>query len=140
MTDNCWVGRLHAPRHVLYGGDLDYEQEFLYRQPRNVEELHAVVDAVQEDPWAGWACDGDHHWTLSLVREWWQDRRRLRDWITTKHSRWSTSDRDDEREAATGLTDYLAYLDDGLEADLRLYCYFLDNQVGPTAGDHLPPL
>ncbi len=37
MTDNCWVGRLHAPRHVLYGDDIDYEQEFLYRQPRNLE-------------------------------------------------------------------------------------------------------
>jgi hypothetical protein len=29
MTDNCWIGRLHAPRHVLYGDDADYEQEFL---------------------------------------------------------------------------------------------------------------
>lgn len=35
MTDNCWVGRLHAPRHVLYGDDNDYESEFPYRQPRN---------------------------------------------------------------------------------------------------------
>ncbi|WP_432835726.1 hypothetical protein [Dactylosporangium sp. CA-092794] len=31
MTDNCWVGRFHVPRHVLYGDDIDYEQEFLYR-------------------------------------------------------------------------------------------------------------
>lgn len=84
MTDNCWVGRLHAPRHVLYGDDIDYEQEFLYRQPRTVEELRAVVAAAQEDPWAGWACDGDTHWTPDLVREWWRDRGRLRDWITTK--------------------------------------------------------
>ncbi|GAA1582465.1 hypothetical protein [Actinoplanes couchii] len=140
MTDNCWTGRLHAPRHVLYGDDLEYEQEFLYRQPRDVAELRAVVDAVEQDPWAGWACDGDRHWTPGLVREWWRDRGRLRDWITTKHSRWSISERADEREAATGLTDYLAYLDDGLEGDLRLYCYFLDNRVSPTADDHLPSL
>jgi hypothetical protein len=48
MTDNCWVGRLHAPRHVLYGGDIDYEQEFLYRQPGNLQELDRVPPVVAE--------------------------------------------------------------------------------------------
>jgi hypothetical protein len=43
LTDNCWVGRLHAPRHVLYGDDSDYESEFLYRQPRNSQELRDVI-------------------------------------------------------------------------------------------------
>ncbi|WP_197686346.1 hypothetical protein [Actinoplanes derwentensis] len=140
MTDNCWVGRLHAPRHVLYGDDIDYEQEFLYRQPRSIEELRAVVVAVQEDPWAGWACDGDKRWTSSLVREWWNERERLREWIATKHRRWRNSDREDEREAATGLLDYLAYLDGNLKDHLQAYCYFLDNRVSPQPGDHLPPL
>ena len=140
MTDNCWVGRLHAPRHVLYGDDIDYEQEFLYRQPRTVEELRAVIVAAQEDPWAGWACDGDIHWTPSLVREWWRDRGRVRDWITTKQRRWAISVRADEREAATGLADYLAYLDGDLAVHLQVYCYFLDNHVSPAAGDRLPSL
>jgi hypothetical protein len=140
MTDNCWVGRLHAPRHVLYGDDIDYEQEFLYRQPGNLQELRAVIVAAQEDPWAGWACDGDTHWTPSLVREWWRDRGRVRDWITTKHRQWADSDRADEREAATGLADYLAYLDGDLEGHLQVYSYFLDNHVSPAAGDRLPLL
>src|SRR5690242_6282271 len=85
MTDNCWVGRLHAPRHVLYGEDNDYELEFLYRQPRDIQELQDVVVAMQEDPCSGWACDGDANWTPALVRQWWRDRRRLHDWITTKY-------------------------------------------------------
>jgi hypothetical protein len=140
MTDNCWVGRLHAPRHVLYGDDGNYEQEFLYRQPRDAEDLRTVVIAAQEDPLAGWACDGDIYWTSSLVRAWWRDRGRLREWITTKHRRWSDSDRADEREAATGLVEYLDYLDGDLRDHLQAYCYFLDNRVGPTVGDHLPPL
>jgi hypothetical protein len=38
MTDNCWVGRASAPRHILYGDDIEYEQEFLYRQPKNIGE------------------------------------------------------------------------------------------------------
>jgi hypothetical protein len=140
MTDNCWVGRLHAPRHVLYGDDIDYEQEFLYRQPRSIEELRAVIVAAQEDPWAGWSCDGDAHWTPALVRQWWRDRARLREWITTKHRRWSDSDRADEREAAMGLADYLAYLDGALQGHLQIYSYFLDNRISPAQGDRLPAL
>jgi hypothetical protein len=139
MTDNCWVGRLHAPRHVLHGDDADYEQEFLYRQPRNADELRDVILAMQNDPWAGWACDGDAHWTPSLIRKWWRERPRLRDWIMTKHRRWSVSERAEDREAATGLADYLAYLDNGLTDDLRAYAYCLDNGVGPAVDDHLPP-
>jgi hypothetical protein len=140
MTDNCWVGRLHAPRHVLYGDDIEYEQEFLYRQPRNLQDLRSVLVAMQEDPFGGWACDGDTHWTPDLVRSWWRDRERLREWITAKHRRWSISDREQERDAADGLTDYLAYLDGDLAADLRAYVYFLDNGASPTAADRLPSL
>jgi hypothetical protein len=86
-----------------------------------------VIAAMQQDPWAGWARDGDSHWTLTLVREWWSDRGRLRNWITTKHRRWIDSDRTEEREAASGLTDYLAYLDGDLASHLQSYLYFLDN-------------
>jgi hypothetical protein len=155
MTDNCWLGRLHAPRHVLYGDDIEYEQEFLYRQPRNVRELQDVLAAMAEDPWAGWACDGDARWTPDLVRAWWRDRTRLREWITAKHRQWSVSDRAVEGEAASGLSldrvigegeaavgllDYLAYLDGDLAAHLQAYIYFLDNGVSPTTDDRLPTL
>jgi hypothetical protein len=140
MTDNCWVGRLHAPRHVLYGDDIEYEQEFLYRQPRTVDELRDVVTAMGEDPWGGWAYDGDAYWTIELVREWWSVRPRLREWITSKHLVWSESAHEDEREAAGGLADYLAYLDSSLADDLRAYMFFLDYGRSPTTADRLPTL
>jgi hypothetical protein len=140
MTDNCWMGRLSAPRHILYGDDIEYEQEFLYRQPRTINELRDVMDGMRQDPWAGWACDGDSHWTPALVREWWRNRARLRQWITAKHQVWSRSARADEQEAAVGLTDYLAYLDNELSAHLRAYIYFLDHGRSPTACDRLPAL
>jgi hypothetical protein len=127
-------------RHVLYGADHDYELEFLYRQPRNNQELHNVIIAMQEDPCSGWACDGDANWTPALVRQWWHERGRLRDWITTKYRRWYVSDRAAEREAATGLADYLAYLDGDLPNHLRAYIYFLDTGVSPNSDDRLPPL
>ena len=140
MTANCWVGRLHAPRHVLYGDDIEYEQEFLYRQPRNSHDLRDVLVAMQDDPWGGWACDGDTHWTPDLVRSWWRERERLREWINAKHRLWSISDHAPEREAAGGLMDYRTYLDGDLAADLRAYVYFLDNGASPTIDDRLPSL
>jgi hypothetical protein len=95
---------------------------------------------MQEDPFGGWGCHGDAHWTPDLVRQWWRERGHLRVWITTKYRRWSVSDRADEREAATGLTDYLTYLADDLADHLRAYIYFLDTGVSPTTNDRLPRL
>ncbi|HWS37741.1 MAG TPA: hypothetical protein VN408_34050, partial [Actinoplanes sp.] len=43
-TDICWTGRLHAPDHVLYGGE--YFTEFVYRQPRTATEVAALADAA----------------------------------------------------------------------------------------------
>jgi len=140
MTDNCWVGRLHAPRHILYGDDHEGEQEFLYRQPRSQTELDDVLEGMSLDPYAGWACGGDTNWTPDLVREWWRDRPRLRQWITQKRQTWADSERDDEREAAEGLSDYLAYLDGELPDHLRVYMYFLDHRRSPTSKDLLPQL
>jgi hypothetical protein len=145
QTDNCWVGRIHAPRHILYGSelngsDVEYEQEFLYRQPRTPAELGDVLDGMSLDPCAGWAYDGDTNWTPDLVRGWWRDSPRLRQWITQKRRTWADSERDDEREAAEGLSDYLAYLDGELPDHLRVYMYFLDHHRSPTNSDLLPRL
>jgi hypothetical protein len=45
QTDNCWTGRLHAPRHVLYGGE--FYDEFVYRQPTSRAEVESVVAAAE---------------------------------------------------------------------------------------------
>jgi hypothetical protein len=132
MTDNCWVGRLSAPRHVLYGDDENYEQEFLYRQPKSLHELLQVLDAAQQDPWAGWACDGDQHWTVDSVREWWRNRLRLKEWIDHANAQ--------EDEVLDGLRDYRGYIDGPLEVDLRRYCYWLTDRRSPAEDQALPDL
>ncbi|MFC0543660.1 hypothetical protein [Kutzneria chonburiensis] len=65
QTDNCWCARLHAPRHVLYGGD--FYNEFVYRQPRTRDEVASLVTAAEQDPFDGYACDGDERWTPEAV-------------------------------------------------------------------------
>jgi hypothetical protein len=141
MTDTCWVGRLSAPRHVLYGDVEDYEQEFLYRQPRNLAELLQVLDGVRQDPFAGWAYDGDDHWTVELVREWWRERGRVLKWIARKIAEWSSpGSTAEEKDVLVGLDDYQLYIEGDLADHLRAYAFWLDNRRSPAPGDTLPQL
>lgn len=138
QTDSCWVGRLIAPRHVVY--EDDYGSEIVFRQPQGPHEVHLVLTAAWNDPFCGYASDGDDHWTLALVREWWADRERIAAWIHDVHRRWAASEREDERDNALGLRDYASYLNNGLEADLREYGFWLDNHRAPKPGETLPEL
>jgi hypothetical protein len=104
QTDSCWTGRLVAPSHVLY--EDDFGSEIVFRQPQDPEAVRLVLSAAWSDPFLSYACDGDEHWTLALVREWWGERKRLTAWIRELDRTWSISDRDDERENAAGLRDY----------------------------------
>ncbi|MFF4321222.1 hypothetical protein [Streptomyces sp. NPDC001568] len=37
---------------------------------RDIAQALALLGAVAQDPMAGYACDGDDHWTPELVRDW----------------------------------------------------------------------
>ncbi|GAA1882036.1 ferredoxin [Asanoa iriomotensis] len=138
QTDSCWMGREIAPSNVVY--EDEYGSEIVFRQPRDAAEVHLVLSAGWNDPFVAYACDGDQHWTLSLVREWWADRARLAGWIGAAERTWSVSERADEREAASGLREYARYLDDGLEAYLRGYGFWLEHRRAPRTGESLPDL
>lgn len=103
-TDNCWMGRLIAPAHVLY--DDEWGAEFVYRQPRDTAQALALLGAVAQDPMAGYACDGDDHWTPELIRDWWRERGRVRGgprpWIVRGPSQ--TGPRNARRPAGAGST------------------------------------
>lgn len=137
-TDNCWTGRLVAPQHVMY--DDDHGREFIYRQPQNPEEVRRVLDAAIDDPWEGYAADGDDYWTPTSVREWWADRGRLREWAIKLADKWSISEVQEEVEAANGALDLVAYLDNGMEAYLRGYVFWLAEGREPFVGEPLPEL
>lgn len=137
-TDNCWTGRLHAPGHVLYGGE--YFTEFVYRQPRNPAEVKALADAARDDPFGGYGCDGDDRWTPDTVRTWWQERSRVTEYVEALHQQWIEGDRPEERDAAIGLKDYAEYLGGTLQEDLRIYLFWLIERCSPTPEDRLPSL
>ncbi|GIH22744.1 hypothetical protein Aph01nite_10540 [Acrocarpospora phusangensis] len=138
VTDNCGTGRIHAPDLVLYEGE--YFSEYVYRQPRTAEELQQLVDAADADPWAGYGCDGDEHWTLAAVREWWRDRGRVREYLVDRRGEWEADDEKSGQGTAAAALDYASYLDGELASHLRIYLYWLDERRSPTPTDRLPEL
>jgi hypothetical protein len=90
--------------------------------------------------WAGWACDGDDHWTTELVRDWWGDRARLDEWIDRKLTEWAASENEQENEVLGGLRDYAPYVAGDLELTLRRYCFWLNERRSPVADELLPEL
>jgi hypothetical protein len=138
QTDNCWTGRVHAPRHVLYGGD--FYNEFVYRQPRTRDEVERLVTAAEQDPFDGYACDGDERWTPEAVRAWWDERRKVEEHVAGLLREWETSEHPQEIDAADGARDFLAYLAGDLRDDLRAYAFRLQQGRYPDAGDQLPDL
>jgi hypothetical protein len=127
-----------APHHITYENETF--QEFLFRQPRSYSELMQVVCGAANDPLAGWAYDGDDHWTPALVREWWRDRRRLAEWMRRDLRTWMASDEPEQKDAAHGIAEYAAYLEDGLEDYLRNYVFWLSERRAPAANQRLPVL
>lgn len=138
VTDNCWTGRLHAPSNVIYGGE--YFSEYVFRQPRDADEVASLVLAAQEDPFAGYASNGDDHWTPEAVRAWWHGRQNVIDSASASMEVLDAEDRAESRDAAQGLREFLGYLETGLEPDLRAYIFRLENGRYPAPGEHLPEL
>ncbi|WTW93512.1 ferredoxin [Streptomycetaceae bacterium NBC_01309] len=151
-TDNCTTGRGVAPELVGYNQSL---REFVFRQPRSEDEVDAILQAADEDPFGGYGCDGDDRWTVETVRAWWADRARVREWARAQSVEWLplTDEPGPEGapavdaytarlygDAAAGLRDYVAYIDGELGRHLRGYLFWLDQRREPRPGEALPHL
>ncbi|MFC5667746.1 hypothetical protein ACFP3U_32880 [Kitasatospora misakiensis] len=143
-TDSMQMGRLDAPFHIAYDdefGPLD-GQEFVYRQPTDAAQTYDLVNGCFFGH-GGFAMDGDEHWTDASVREWWQERGRVREWAITTSDRWSRvrgQYREHYRDAAQGLRSYLSHLDGGLNEYLRGYLFHLAEGRSPLPGEARPEL
>ena len=138
-TDTCATGRIAAASNVLY---TEEGQEFIWKQPQNSQQVRAVLDAAYQDPFSGYAWDGDDHWTGDLVREWWAERGRIRGWIERqlRDERW-LNDPYDRQAVVDGLREFKSYLDGALELHLRVYLLWLDTgRRRVTERERLPDL
>jgi hypothetical protein len=120
-TDSCAAGIGQAPGHVLID---ERGQEFVWRQPQNEEELRNVLSAAYQDPFDGYAWDGDDHWTSGLVQDWWNQRERVKDWIDQALEVPLRNQHDALQ--SSGLNAFRDYLDRDLEHHLDGYIVWLD--------------
>jgi hypothetical protein len=124
-TDTCETGTAEAPNNVL----LDRSgQEFVFTQPRGEDELRDIISAAICECFVGYGADGDDHWTLALIREWWGSRLDL----LARSSQ------------GTGLPEskrrWERILSGEGETYLREYAFFVETRRLPTETDALPEI
>ena len=122
-TDTCETGTAEAPHNVL----LDRSgQEFVFTQPTSEDELRDIISAAICESFVGYGADGDDHWTVALIRDWWRSRLDL----LARSSQ------------ATGLPEskirWERILAGEGEAYLRAYAFFVETRRLPTELDPLP--
>lgn len=145
-TDSLQAGRLDAPGHIAYDNDLGdgYGWEFVYRQPVNETETEALVCGARLDLYRGYGWDGDDHWTVETVRDWWNERGEIREWAFGLAADWAGNAHPKYHghyhDAALGLREFGAFIDDGLEQYLRGYMFWLAEGCEPQAGEPAPGL
>jgi hypothetical protein len=73
-TDSCGTGPIEAATNSC----LDEQGfEYIFKQPASLKELNELVQAAKVNVLCGYGADGNSHWTLSLIREWWNRRTEL---------------------------------------------------------------
>lgn len=101
-------------------------QEFVCKQPSNEDELRDVISAALCECFIGYGADGDFHWTLRLIREWWRGRTDLLAQVG------------DFRGDPESITNWTRLLSGDAEQYLRAYAFFVEERRLPTEADLLP--
>jgi hypothetical protein len=126
MTDTCQAGPVQAPGNVLFDENF---QEFVWRQPRNENEVRDVLNAAYQDPFDGYGWDGDAHWTAAAVFEWWNRRDDVSTWLdqALRDKAFAKGAESESRKAVlAGLRAFRDYLEGALGHDLETYAAWLD--------------
>jgi len=137
QADFVLMGPTCSPDYVA----LDDEMvDIVFLQPITIVDFDAVMEAADCDPFGGYACDGNEHWTVEALREWWRRVPEIREHITTHLlvPGWYSHPRDPlvNRVGAA----WLRFLDEDAMAWGREYSFFLDSARWPEEDEALPDL
>ena len=123
-TDTCCTGPQEAPDNVL----LDKSgQEFVFKQASSAVEFRDLLSAALCECFEGYGADGDSHWRLSSIREWWRTRD---DMLTESISeQWCKPQ---------SVQKWRRALNGEARGYLRVYAFFVENRRIPVDGDTLP--
>ncbi|SDL63998.1 hypothetical protein SAMN05421823_107129 [Catalinimonas alkaloidigena] len=126
-TDTCGTGICEAPLNVLID---EHYMEHVMIQPRTKNELWQVCNAGAVEIYSAYHCDGNQHWTVQLVRDWWKNKDDLLAHL--KHQELIKHNCNQDKR-------YAHYLQHQAKLDLRKYCFFLENGFYPSH-EKLPEL
>lgn len=126
-TDSCGTGISESPNNVIFDKNC---MEHVMIQPRNDIELLNLWNAGAVEVFGSYYCDGNQHWTVSLVKNWWGDRHDIYEDLKN-HELIKLNCNQEKR--------YIHYLENFAELDLRKYCFFLENGFYPM-DEKLPEL
>lgn len=119
-SDSCCTGDAEAPDNVMYD---ENGYEYIFKQPKNFEQLLGVVGAAAVEVFDGYSCNGNQYWTYALCKEWWQNMGDMIAQLNSPEVKKVNGDR---------IQLYLSYLSSEAELDLRRYCFFLENNYYPA--------
>ena len=130
-TDTCATGPAEAPDNVLLDNN---GQEFVFRQAANATEFRNLVAAGRNECFLGYGADGNLHWQLSLIRQWWRNRD---DMLAELGQRWRKEIAEHHCQLAS-VERWRQGLLGGARGYLQVYGFFVENGRVPTAADLLP--
>ncbi|MCX6181201.1 MAG: hypothetical protein NT150_04655 [Bacteroidetes bacterium] len=126
-TDNCGTGQPEAPENIL----CDHEgREHIFMQPQTTKELCNILTASLLDPFHSYAVNGNEHWNLQLIKEWWRNKHKLIDTLLSKEF--------EENNSGQNFK-YIEYLNGQAKEDLQRYAYFLENGKYPVGEGFVLP-
>lgn len=125
-TDSCCTGPQEAPDNVLIDKS---GREFVFRQASNPAEFRDLVSAAMCECFDGYGADGNSHWRLSTIRDWWRTREdMLREEIGEEYCK------------AESVLQWRRGLQGEAAGYLRVYAFFVENGRIPLDGDILPEI
>ena len=137
-TDSCGTGPIEAPAN---SGLDEHGFEYIFKQPESLKELTEVVRAAQVNVLSGYGADGNSHWTLGLIREWWDRRHELLQLCSSSQclsAKWSHSMDTVVRVYHQNAKYRLHYMRTELGSYLAAYSFFIEEGRPPEDSDVLP--
>ncbi len=126
-SDTCGTGIIESPNNVIFNKDCT---EFVMIQPRNKNELLQLWNAGAVEVFGSYYCDGNKHWTLEKVKNWWENKNDILKQLENEELIKMNCNQEKR---------YRHYIDNFAEMDLRKYGFFLENGFYPS-NESLPEI
>lgn len=118
-SDTCGTGICESPNNIIFDENC---MEYVMIQPRTKIELLQLWNAGNIEVFGAYYCDGNKHWTVQSVKDWWKNRNEIFEHLKNKELIKINCNQEKR---------YRSYLENEAEIDLKKYCYFLENGIYP---------